>query len=102
MLQVDGYGGYKVLADYGDARLVFCWAYVRRRFYELAQAGSAPIATEALARIAALYRIETEFSGRRPEERQIARQARSRPLVAVLEPWLRGKLALINQKSKLA
>lgn len=102
VLQVDGYGGYKVLADRGDVRLAFCWSHVRRRFYELAQAGPAPIASGALARIAALYRIESEIRGRSPEERRTARQARSRPLVEAFEPWLREKLALISQKSKLA
>jgi transposase len=30
------------------------------------------------------------------------RQARSRPIVAELEPWLREKLALLSRKSKLA
>jgi hypothetical protein len=30
------------------------------------------------------------------------RQARSRPLLEAFEPWLREKLALISQKSKLA
>ena len=35
-LQVDDYGGYKVLGEKGDVRLAFCWSHVRRRFYELA------------------------------------------------------------------
>ena len=35
VLQVDGYGGYKALADQGDVRLAFCLANVRRRFYEM-------------------------------------------------------------------
>jgi transposase len=102
ILQVDGYGGYKVLAERGEVRLAFCWSHVRRRFYELAQAGPAPIASEALARIAALYRIEGEIAGRPAEERRALRQERSRPLVEALEPWLRGKLALLSQKTKLA
>ena len=102
VLQVDGYAGYTVMAERGNVRLAFCWAHVRRRFYELAQAGSAPIATEALARIAALYRIEAEICGRSPEQRQTARQTRSRPLVEAFELWLREKLALVSQKSKLA
>ena len=68
VLQVDGYGGYKVLADRGEVRLAFCWSHVRRRFYELAQAGAAPIASEALARIAGLYKVEGELRGRSPEE----------------------------------
>ena len=64
--------------------------------------GSAPIATEALARIAALYKIEGEIRGRSAEERRSVRQERSRPLVAALEVWLHEKLALISQKSTLA
>ena len=101
-LQVDGYAGYKVLAARNAVRLAFCWSHVRRRFYELAQAGPAPIASEVLARLAELYRVEGEIRGRPPDERQAVRQARSRPIVEALEPWLKAKLALISQKSKLA
>jgi len=102
VLQVDGYGGYKVLAERGEVRLAFCWSHVRRRFYELAQAGPAPIASEAIARIGALYKVEGEIRGRSPDERRTVRQARSRSLVEAFEPWLREKLALVSQKSKLA
>lgn len=102
VLQVDGYAGYKVLSERNAVSLAFCWSHVRRRFYELAQSGPAPIATEALARIAALYKIEGEIHGRNADERQAERQARSRPLIAAFEPWLREKLALVSQKSKLA
>ncbi|NLF29300.1 MAG: IS66 family transposase [Planctomycetes bacterium] len=102
ILQVDGYAGYKVLAEQGAVRLAFCWSHVRRKFYELAQGGPAPIASEALARIAALYRIEDDIRGRSAEERRAVRQERTRPLIEALEPWLRQKLSLISQKTKLA
>jgi transposase len=102
ILQVDGYGGYRVLAERGDAKLAFCWSHVRRRFYELAAAGSAPIASETLERIAGLYAVEKEIRGRSAEERRAVRQDRSRPIVDELEPWLRSKLTLISQKTKLA
>ena len=92
VLQVDGYEGYKVLARRGEVQLALCWSHVRRPFYELASGGAAPIATEALSRIAALYRIEAEIRGRSAEERRSVRQARSRPLVEAMEPWLREKL----------
>jgi hypothetical protein len=36
VLQVDGYAGYRKLAEGGDVRLAFCWSHVRRNFYELA------------------------------------------------------------------
>ena len=102
VLQVDGYGGYRVLADKTGVRLAFCWAHVRRRFYELAAVGPAPIANEALDRIKALYAIEAEIRGQDPEARLAARQERSSPVVEDLEPWLRAKLEIISQKTKLA
>lgn len=83
-------------------QLAFCWSHVRRRFYELAVAGPAPIASEALERIASLYTIEKEIRGRSADERRSVHQERSRPIVDDLEPWLRAKLALISQKTKLA
>ena len=91
-----------MLAKQGDVRLAFCWSHVRRHFYELAYPGPAPIAAEALTRIAALYRIEAEIRGRCADERRAVRQERSRPLVEDLKPWLRSKLQLINQTTKLA
>src|SRR5271156_4605731 len=102
VLQVDGYVGYRVLAERGEVRLAFCWSHVRRRFYELAQTGPAPIASEALVRIAALYRIEEDIRNRSAEERRAVRQERTHPLVEALQPWLREKLSLISQKTKLA
>jgi transposase len=102
ILQVEGYGGYKVLAERGNVQLAFCWSHVRRRFYELAAAGPAPIASEALERIAGLYAVEKEIRGYSAEERRAVRQDKSRPIIDDLEPWLRAKLALISQKTKLA
>ncbi len=102
ILQVDGYAGYKVLAEKGDVRLAFCWSHVRRKFYELAQNNPAPIASEALVRIAALYRIEDDIRGLPADNRCAARQERTRPLIEALEPWLREKLSLISQKTRLA
>src|SRR5271156_4382612 len=102
ILQVDGYGGYRVLAERGDVQLAFCWAHVRRRFYELAAAGPAPIASEALERIAGLYAIEGDIRGRHADERCAVRQAKSRSILDAFETWLREKLALISQKTNLA
>jgi transposase len=44
----------------------------------------------------------TDIRGRGADERRAVRQQKSRPLVDALEPWLRAKLGLISQKSKLA
>ena len=102
VLQVDGYAGYRALAEKGDVRLAFCWSHVRRRFYELASAGPAPIASEALQRIGELYAVEADIRGRPADQRRAERQARSRPVIEALESWLRAKLETISQKGKLA
>jgi transposase len=102
VLQVDGYVGYRALAERGAVELAFCWSHVRRRFYELAAAGPAPIASEALARIGQLYAVEKDIRGRSAEERSILRQEKSLPIIQELEPWLRNKLEIISQKTKLA
>ena len=60
--------------------LAFCWSHWRRRFYEIAKAGSAPIAEETLRRIAELYKIEAQIRGRSAAERRAVRQAESKPL----------------------
>lgn len=102
ILLVDGSGGNAKLARSNAVALAFCWAHVRRKFYELAAAGPAPIATKALERIAGLYRVETEIRGKHPDERRAAREARSRPILDDLQPWFAAKLGTISQKTKLA
>lgn len=106
IVQCDGYAPYKQVVQRGRAgnavTLAFCWAHLRRRFYEIAKGGSAPIAEEALRRIAALYRIEAQIRGNTAEERQAVRQAKSNPLVADLKTWLQAQLARASAKSAIA
>jgi transposase len=102
VLQVDGYAGYRPLAETGDVRLAFCWAHVRRRFYELAAAGPAPIASEALERIASLYAVKSDIRGQAADERRRVRQERSRQIVETLHVWLKAQLERVSQKGKLA
>jgi hypothetical protein len=70
ILQCDGYAGYKGLAapatGPGPAVVAYCWSHARRQFYDLARNAKAPIAEEALRRIAALYAIEGAIRARRP------------------------------------
>ncbi len=105
-MQCDGYNAYKQLA--GPARdgppvtLAFCWSHVRRGFYDPAKSGTSPIATEALVRIAALYRIETEIRGKDPAERLAKRQELSRPLVTDLRLWFEAQLKTLPPRGPLA
>src|SRR5207244_10477446 len=47
VLQVDGYGGYRVLAERGNVQRAFFWSHVRRRFYDLAAAEARAAGGEA-------------------------------------------------------
>ena len=58
--------------------LAHCWAHCRRRFFEIAHKRPAPIAREALQRIAKLYEIEAEIRGLSADERCAARQLRTK------------------------
>jgi transposase len=100
ILQVDGYGGYAALARRrSDVTLAFCWAHVRRKFYELAD--SSPVAAEVLRRIALLYAIEGEVRGSSAPERQTARNTRSRPVVDELHQYLDARARQVSTKSRL-
>jgi transposase len=44
----------------------------------------------------------TSIRGQPADARRAVRQERSRPILAEFEPWLREKLGLISQKTKLA
>jgi transposase len=80
IVQCDGYAAYKTIANTARDEaitLAFCWAHLRRRFFDIAQGGPAPIASEALARIGALYAIEKTIRGRGAGERRAVRQAQA-------------------------
>lgn len=95
VLQVDGYEVYRQFgkADRpsGPATLAYCWAHVRRGFFDAAKGVSAPIAEEALRRIAALKAFERNIRGQSPDARQAVRQERSKPLVGAMYAWLEDK-----------
>ena len=105
VVQCDGYAAYKSIANAAPGAaitLAFCWAHLRRRFFDLAKDGDAPIASEALARIAALYAIEKTIRGRSAEARCAVRQERSKPLVLALKAWLEQQLARASAKAMIA
>lgn len=100
ILQVDGYGGYAALARRRQQiQLAFCWAHVRRKFYELAD--SSPVATEVLRRIAQLYVIEDEVRGQPAEQRRRVRAERSRVVVGDLRQYLEARNRQVSAKARL-
>src|SRR4051794_994352 len=105
ILQCDGYNAYK---KFGGTKstdppvtLAFCWSHVRRGFYDLAKS-KAPIATEALKRIAALYESEARVRGKSAADRLVVRQAESKPLVTELRVWFEAQLARLPARGPLA
>jgi transposase len=104
IVQCDGYAAYKTIANAASDEaitLAFCWAHLRRRFFDIAEGGLAPIASEALARIAALYAIEKSIRGRSAAERRAVRQEKSKPLVLALKAWLEQQLARVSAKATI-
>ena len=105
VLQVDGYGGFKRLAgDRADASvtLAYCWAHMRRPFFEFHASTQSPLAAKVLAEIARLYAIEAEIRGQSAERRRQVRQERSRPIVEALHAWLLDHVERVSAVSDLA
>jgi transposase len=102
----DGYSAYKDLASSRPPSapliLSFCWTHLRRRFYEIAVGGNAPLADAALVQIAALYKIEESIRAQSAEARRKVRQAKSRPLLDQFKSWLDKTLPLVPGGSKMA
>ena len=106
IVQCDGYAAYKQLADgrrsSGPATLAFCWAHLRRRFYEIAKAGPAPIAQRSARR--ALLRSMRSRSDPRPQRRRNAGRAPGREQAArrCSKILARKQLARVSGKSVIA
>jgi len=101
IVQCDGYAPYKKLPK-ERITTAFCWAHVRRHFFAIAKKGDAPIATQALLRIAQLYRIEEKIRGRCAEERCAVRRTESAPQVTALKSFLEKQLGRVSGKSPMA
>lgn len=107
VLHADGYAGFKDIykASGTDEPRVLeaaCWAHVRRKFFDLAAGGKAPLAEAALEQIGELYEIEKRVRGSPAPERERIRQAEAAPKVAALKTWLERQLARLPAKSETA
>jgi hypothetical protein len=101
-LQADAFAGYAPLYETGAIREAACWAHVRRKFYDIAQAQASPVAQEALRRIGALYAVEETVRGKPPPIRRAEREARAGSLIEAMHAWLTDTIKTLSQKSKLA
>lgn len=63
-------------------------AHARRKFDELAKAGTSAVGEDAIQRFVGIYAVERALAGLNDEERRSGRQALARPLWEQLGAWL--------------
>lgn len=103
-LMTDGYDGYNEIARTPGIERMACWAHVRRRFVDAVRVqpkGKRGKADEAVNLIGKLYRIEREHKQAAPEDRHLARQQGSLPILAELYAWMLTHTPLVTPKSAL-
>ena len=90
-LLTDRYGAYDTVLDeqlHPGRRAAACVAHARRKFDELAKAGTSAVGEEAIQRFAGLYAVERELASLSDEQRREHRQRLARPLWEQLGAWL--------------
>lgn len=106
ILQADAYAGFNGLYDAarhpGPVTEAGCWAHGRRKFFELAELGKAPLAVEAVRRIDAIFGLERDINGLPPEQRLALRRDHIAPLVTDLEGWMRAARAKLSRHAEVA
>jgi transposase len=79
-VHADAYSGYDELFQREGIIELGCWVHARRKFDE-AVSSRPQEATEILARIAQIYRVEAECAEMTPEQRRERREQQSRPIL---------------------
>ena len=79
-IHADAYGGYDELFHKDGVIEVGCWVHARRKFDEAASSRPQE-ATEIMARIAQLYKLEAECAEMKPEDRARKRQQHAGPIL---------------------
>ena len=103
-LMTDGYDGYNALAKAEGIEHLACMAHARRRFVEATRVqpkGKRGRADEAIELIGRLYGVEREYKAATDDERHLARQTRSVPILAELRAWLDATLPTVPPKTAL-
>jgi len=97
-LLTDRYGAYDTVLDprvHPDRVGAACAAHARRKFDELARAGTSPIAENAIRRFARIYEVEAELVTLDDDQRKAVRQELALPLWDKLKEWLELERRLV-------
>jgi transposase len=101
-LTCDDYVGYDVVFRREGCIEAGCLAHARRKFDELAKANASPVATQAIARIARLYMLESYAREMTPEKRLAHRQQYAQPLWDELHAWMKQERARVPDGGGIA
>jgi len=97
-LLTDRYGVYDTVLDerlYPGRLAAGCVAHARRKFDELAKAGSSPVGEQAIRRFARIYAVEADLADLPDDARLAARHELARPLWQQLKAWLEAERRLV-------
>lgn len=104
-IHVDAYAGYNRLTDVnrpdGAIALSYCWAHVRRKFKEVADAAPSDAVQDLLRRINALFFIERDIAGKPVTVRQTVRQKDALPIVNDLFSHMKHLASVGMRKSPM-
>ena len=105
-MQADAYDGYNALyeATWKPAPIkeAACWAHWRRKLFDHANSGKAPIAVEAVRRMDVIFAWERTITGKPPDERLAVRSKVIAPLATELRSWLIEQRAKLSAKTDLS
>jgi hypothetical protein len=103
-VMTDDYAGYNALVLQPGVERLACMAHARRKFVDAQKVqpkGKTGRADIALTMINKLYSIERESKDASDEQRFIARQERSSPILAQLKSWLAKTQSQVTPQSAL-
>ena len=98
----DGYGVYDQILKQETRVGAACFAHARRKFDELVKDKLSSVGTQAIQRMAALYKIERQVKDFSPEDRQAIRQSSAKPLCEELHAWLKLERQRVPEGSATA
>lgn len=100
-LQVDAYSGYERLFVTDDIKEVACWAHARRKFFE-AKTTDERRSHEMIGMIRSLYAVEDEVAKIEKDEEKVRhRQQHAKPLLEMIEKWLKENKDQVLPKSPM-
>ena len=98
----DEYSAYDSVVKLHGRKAAGCLAHARRKFDELIKDSRSPVATQAVQRIAMIYRVEHEARELTAQDRLAARQTRAQPLWDEFFVWLKLERSRVADGSAIA